>query len=390
FFGRSDDQVKIRGNRVFLSEVENRMLQHPEIVTGTVTANQDAHGEIYLTGYYVPEISLEAETVKSHLKKFLPEYMIPAALLEMKELPLTANDKIDKKALPLPDRIVFSSGDQAKPRTEAEEVLLNIWKEILETERLGTKDNFFDAGGNSMRLVMMHGKIEGKFPDKVSIADIFANPTIEKLAAIIENRRKKSVLKNLLFPPDWFIPPFLGEGSISFSLTEKDQKQIEALASRYRIDSSTILLSLYGYILSALTKQKKLTIYSADSRSSDIYPVEINVKHILNFDQLFRQVKISSDRGLAELLLESRLFSSKKDRKPYHVIPHFSYSEGVPDGGIKEWELSLQCYAPPGGETELTLKYSRRQFNHQKMELLINQYMKLIQLIIQDDRKENV
>ncbi len=151
FLGRVDDQVKVRGYRVELLEVAQALRAQPGVAEAEVLARQAEDGRQELHGYVVPRSaeSVEPGALRQALARVLPEYMVPGALVVLASLPLTANGKVDRKALPLPQRAATGDGYEA-PADEAERVLAQVWVQVLRLERVGRHDNFFDLGGDSI------------------------------------------------------------------------------------------------------------------------------------------------------------------------------------------------------------------------------------------------
>lgn len=179
--GRKDKQVKIKGYRIELGEIESVIFQYPEIKNVVVIDRLDSNGMKYLCAYITLEKDVDVKELKTYLATKLPEYMIPQHITVMDEFTLNSNGKIDRKNLPEPEKNYYTSEDYIEPSNEVEEELVRIWSEILNVDRIGVEDNFFDLGGDSFYLVKMHKLIEDVYPNKISITDIFANPTIAML-----------------------------------------------------------------------------------------------------------------------------------------------------------------------------------------------------------------
>ncbi|HEX3044567.1 MAG TPA: amino acid adenylation domain-containing protein, partial [Bacillota bacterium] len=133
-----------------------------------------------ICAYYVAAEEVAAALLREHLLTKLPEYMIPSYFIKIDQIPLTSNGKIDKKGLPEPTGKAITSAEYVAPENETEERLAEIWQKVLGVERVGTEDNFFEIGGNSILLIQMHTQIEKQFPGQVTITDLFAYPTVGK------------------------------------------------------------------------------------------------------------------------------------------------------------------------------------------------------------------
>ncbi|WP_400193664.1 amino acid adenylation domain-containing protein [Hymenobacter sp. B81] len=182
YLGRLDTQVKIRGYRIELGEVETRLQQAPGVAQAVVLARPDAAGALQLVGYVVPGAGYDPVAVQSHLRVTLPEYMVPAAWVELDVLPLTPNGKVDKKALPEPQLNVWRQQPYVAPRTETEQTLAGIWQRLLEVEQVGVHDDFFALGGHSLLAARLMVAIEKQTGTRLPLRTVLANPTVEQLA----------------------------------------------------------------------------------------------------------------------------------------------------------------------------------------------------------------
>ncbi|MET8028148.1 amino acid adenylation domain-containing protein [Streptomyces avermitilis] len=179
FLGRIDDQVKIRGYRVELGEIQAVLTAHPGIRDAFVTT---VDGE--LAGYYAPA---GAEGVREHLAGRLPDYMIPATLTALDTLPLNANGKIDRKALPAPDAAAADDDGYVAPRTDTEERIAAVWAQVLGLERVGVEDGFFEIGGHSIRAVALVGALRSAGFD-IGVRDVFEHRTVAALGEHLTGR----------------------------------------------------------------------------------------------------------------------------------------------------------------------------------------------------------
>ena len=189
FIGRVDDQVKIRGYRVEPGGV-SRILEECDLVAqAVVLSRDDKQGNKQLVGYIVPAGEFDRTGIQNYLKEHVPDYMIPAHLIELESLPLTANGKIDRKALPDPEGALHDGGYIA-PRNEREAMLAEIWADVLEVDRVGITDDFFELGGHSLLAVRLVSSIWKVFGVELQINDIFVYPTIAQLIGPLESKKK--------------------------------------------------------------------------------------------------------------------------------------------------------------------------------------------------------
>lgn len=192
FIGRVDFQVKIRGFRVELGEIETALLQHPSLRDTIVIAREEAPGDKRLVAYCVPEENIEIESadLRSHIAELLPEYMVPAAFMMLDSLPMTPNGKVDRRALPGPDygRPELEA-QYVAPRTPAEELIADLWSQVLNVEKVGAYDSFFDLGGHSLLATQLISRLRDVFQVELPLRTIFETPTVATLAQHIERAK---------------------------------------------------------------------------------------------------------------------------------------------------------------------------------------------------------
>ncbi|QNK61911.1 amino acid adenylation domain-containing protein [Pedobacter sp. PAMC26386] len=188
FLGRKDEQVKIRGYRIELGEIENCLQSNPAINAAVVTVVVNSTGENQLIAYLVSEEQFNTGDLRAYLNKTLPVYMLPDYFVQLEQLPLTPNGKIDRKNLPAPHSISISArAEYLAPRNEVEQKIAQIWEEVLGRENIGVKDNFFESGGHSLKVIQLISRISKVFELELNLNVLFNNPTIESLANEIEN-----------------------------------------------------------------------------------------------------------------------------------------------------------------------------------------------------------
>jgi amino acid adenylation domain-containing protein len=188
FLGRADAQVSLRGIRVELGEIEAVLQEHPAVAAAAAAVKRGADGGPLLAAYWIaapgaPADPAEArDALRAHLRGRLPEYMVPAALTAVERFPATANGKLDREALPEPDTGAAQARYEA-PAGELEKTVAGVWQAILEVERVGRHDNFFDLGANSLLLVEAFDRLSAATEAPVTLVDMFRYPTVASLAA---------------------------------------------------------------------------------------------------------------------------------------------------------------------------------------------------------------
>jgi amino acid adenylation domain-containing protein len=184
FLGRLDTQVKVRGHRIELSEVEAALLSFPSVAKTVAVTREEAPGQKRLVGYVVAPLDLDMAALRTHLAERLPRYMLPSALVRLETLPLTLTGKIDRRALPAPSTARARTEQSfVAPRSELEQALSAIWREVLGIERVGVDDPFFDLGGHSLLLAQVRARMRERLARDIGMVTLFQYPTIRQLAS---------------------------------------------------------------------------------------------------------------------------------------------------------------------------------------------------------------
>ncbi|ALF53426.1 non-ribosomal peptide synthetase [Nostoc piscinale CENA21] len=201
YLGRIDNQVKIRGFRIELGEIEALLASHPGIWESVVIVREDEPGDKRLVAYVVPqtEQSPTVPELRQFIKAELPEYMIPSAFVLLESLPLTSNGKIDRRALPKPELDSTLLEKYVAPRTPTEEILAQIWAQVLKVERVGIHDNFFELGGHSLLATQLLSRIRTNFKVELALRELFAASTVAQLAQSIGQLQQQGL--ELTYPP---------------------------------------------------------------------------------------------------------------------------------------------------------------------------------------------
>src|SRR5262249_51741848 len=201
-FGRADPQLKIRGFRVEPGEIETVLLSHPVVAQAVVIGREDGAGDKRLIGYVVTKAgqSLDRVELRNYLARRLLDYMVPAALVLLEALPLTANGKLDRKALPAPD-FEAAKSQWRGARAPQEEKTCHLFAEVLGVANVGIEDNFFELGGHSLLATRISSRIRTSLGIELPIRSLFESPTVAELAKCLQTSQPaRPVLKALRRP----------------------------------------------------------------------------------------------------------------------------------------------------------------------------------------------
>ncbi len=347
FVGRSDEQVKIRGFRIEPGEIEAALRELPEVAQAAVMARADRAGERLLAGYVVPAAgeSIDAGTLRQQLAQRLPDYMVPAAIVEMEELPLTPNGKLDRKALPEPELI--STDVYRAPRSPHEEILCSLFAEVLGVERVGIDDNFFQLGGHSLLATRLVSRVRAMLGVELAIRTLFESPSVAQLgrrlsestigrAALVRRQRPERLPLSYAQQRLWFLDRLAG-GSIEYNMPV-------ALRLRGELDRQ----ALEKTINTIVTRHESLRTHFAEIEGEPVQVIEpelrieLRVEDLTALDEEERQVRVLAglreeaslpfDLGCGPLLRMKLLKLGERDyillRTMHHIVSD-GWSEGV-------------------------------------------------------------
>ena len=186
FLGRIDHQVKLRGFRIELGEIEAALARHPGVAMTLVLLREESKGEKRLVAYVTakPGAAMGVDELRAGLRRVLPEFMIPADFVVLGAFPLNSNGKIDRRALPAPERHHAAESLQL-PESATEKVLAAIFCALLGLESVGIEENFFTLGGHSLLATQLSSRVAAEFGRKLSLSQIFSSPSIRDLAGIL-------------------------------------------------------------------------------------------------------------------------------------------------------------------------------------------------------------
>jgi len=219
YLGRNDDQVKLRGVRIELGEIEAALSRHAAVQDCVVLVRDGQ-----LLAWFTERLNVEIEDLRSHLQAQLPQALVPAAYVRLQALPLTANGKLDRKALPEPDQTAWLSREYAAPQGSVEIGLAQIWSDVLNVEQVGRHDNFFELGGHSLLAVTLIERMR-QVDLSTDVRVLFSQPTLAALAAAVGSGREVAVPENLIATNCTHITPDM------LPLVQLDQASIERIVA---------------------------------------------------------------------------------------------------------------------------------------------------------------
>jgi len=373
--GRKDEQVKIRGYRVELEEIETLLGQHPAVLQSAVLARNTNGSEKRLVAYVVerPGSSANITELRNHLKKKLPDYMVPSHFVKLLELPFNSGGKIDRKALP---EVEPGSGEGRAPQTPEQEVLCQIFADVLGLKGIGVDDNFFDSGGHSLMATRLASRVRSVLGVELPLRVIFESPTVSGLVLHLRNAQKLPTPRVIGKRPQrlpmsysqqrlWFLDQLQGKSN--------EYNIAEALSLRGELDYAALQHALAEIVqrheilrtrFAEAEDGEPIQIIDAESR------VNLEWEDLTNLDEHSQQKHIAAarkneqeqpfDLGRGPLLRVKLLKLSERDHVLLRTFHHI-----ITDGwsqGIFNHELMLLYEAFNKGETsplpELPLQYA--------------------------------
>lgn len=389
--GRIDYQVKIRGYRIELEEIENQLSKVSGIKDSVVIAKENSYGDNYLVAYYISNRELAVAEINSHLNRNLPEYMIPSIYIRLDFLPMTPNGKIDRKALPEPqkDRSNLQTVYSA-PRNEVEETIVQIWKEVLKREVIGVNDNFFELGGNSLLVVVMNEEIEKHFPEKVDISDILAYSTVYELSKYIIQKESASgaILNSIKLPQDYFIKDNYNNKNLSLSINIKDDffMALKRISTNLNILIENILASLFIYLLSNATEQTDIPIYTMFNNANTIELMKVDISEVSELNELIILTNQIIQRTSELQSLGIEIIKKIQSKSLHSVTPAICLKKYIRNDFVEAMDIVLVL----DKEEEfinITLEFSNTKLNSNRIKDMFIKYVKLLKFVTEESQE---
>ncbi|MEV4616041.1 amino acid adenylation domain-containing protein [Kitasatospora sp. NPDC049258] len=363
FLGRADDQVKIRGHRIEPGEIEATLGDHPDVESSLVIAHRrPGEREARLVGYVAPRAGrvLDVPELRARLGRTLPGYMVPAILVPLDAFPMTANGKIDRRALPDPDAyLALGAGDYVPPRTRTEQIVAETWAEVLTLPKVGALDNFFQLGGDSIRAIKVVGALRRRGVD-LTVQHLLLHQSVEALAgcadaatpgrpASVEEQRVAPFA--LLSPPDRAaLPPGLVDAyplamvqaaMVYQMLADRDESPYHNITLFPFIDDAPFSLPALREAAAQLTRRHEIlrTSFDLDGYSEPLQLVHAEATAQVGYDDL---------RGLDEEQARAELarFTADTRRTPFDIGRAPMLRFHVHQTAEDRWTFSfIECHA---------------------------------------------
>ena len=303
--GRVDHQIKLRGHRIEPAEIEVVLLQCPQVAQAVVVLQQDLAGQPALVAFATPSQAGSAlnaaefnRQLQAQLRQLLPEPMIPAAIVLQQTLPLTANSKVDRSRLPQWAELQSAQACSLPSATDDTDLVLTnvrkLWRKLLGHAQLAADKSFFELGGNSMSLVMLHHELELHYPGLLDVADLFAHPTLQQLAQFISNRQQPQAADwtatALRLPADYFLshPAQAGLYQVPLSWDSDVSRQLRHFSKSLQVTEADVLLAMQALLLHKLLAQQVLSLCLATA--GGYQHIELNFTELSTTEQLVLSV----------------------------------------------------------------------------------------------------
>ncbi|TKI55068.1 amino acid adenylation domain-containing protein [Brevibacillus antibioticus] len=383
FIGRVDNQVKIRGYRIELGAIEKTLLEHEAIKEAAVIC-KEWNGAKYLVAFYVPTVELLVRQVKEYAENKLPTFMLPQTFVQLEALPLTPNGKIDKKKLAQYEPNMEIEAEAFKPTSEAEEFLLNIWRTLLRKQQIGVHHSFFELGGDSLLLIRMHAMIEKHYPDRVTVADLFAYPTIAKLSQFLTKANVKEKeplsLPKLPLPIEYFGSRNTDSGEAFFTSTPNQHlwEKVTEIASQQRITSLDVLISVALFFFNQVSKQQVITLHSMSTDTTEVCNVTADFAATANFTELFHTVARQRANPAQSYPLRKVCATQRASDKQSVTLLFYEEHRMPQDVDLTTvYDLYFGLQQKPE-QVIITCHYQNNHLNRQKVRQLFQSYMTVL------------
>lgn len=389
FIGRIDQQVKIRGYRIEIGEIEHHLQKHTNVIEAVVTVN-DVDGQKALCAYTVLNANIENKELEEYLSIRLPDYMVPQYFIRMDSLPKTPNGKIDRKMLPEPDMKIELSDLCEAPKNDIEEDFVKVWEEVLGKEIAGINQNFFDIGGNSIRLMEMYSRIEELYPGKLTVSDIFAFPTIAKLAKLISSEKDAPEFANaveasgVILPEEYFIKENedIEEKIFKYVLKSETYSALTAISAKNHLKPTDVVMGAFIYLLCEITGVNQLTLHAKGEWGNAICLITTDLSQadsLVKFVELIGQQRIYPQKE--NICSVERINITGKQHNS--VLPLFCINSDLPNEMKDPYDIHVKM-TEEADSIKLIYTYDYARLSMASMEKLFSAHTVVLEKILEE------
>lgn len=393
FLGRKDNQVKIQGYRIELGEIEKALNDLEQVQDAVVADKLDSSGKKYLCAYLILSEHIESGEITDYLRERLPSYMIPVKYMEIKEVPMNSNGKVDRSRLPEIGSDNLTEKQFLEAGNEVERQLSEIWKEILNLEQISIDESFFELGADSLLITKGYSLIEAHYPGKIKITDLFAYPTILKLSEIIGNSHKE-VYKTLpvkqLSLPSYFFTDNPDIAMIKEKFFGLDKESIERFLDIHHLGTEHIkdlLFMVYTFLLADASGTHNIPIHYSKEKGN-CYAIGMELENVVDCQTFIENLyKASEDTNTYCYNLEQK--SYRIDEKENHVIPFYSYNYSNREyfKQIRIFGLAFSMQEITSDEIICSYTFDISKLNEEALDDMFSKFMEVIELIFNAEIK---
>jgi amino acid adenylation domain-containing protein len=385
YIGRIDNQVKIRGFRIELGEIENTINKNPKIGECVVVTEDNKLGDKEIVAYYTAIEEVSSYELKANLASELPNYMIPQYFVQVDVIPTTNNGKIDFKELSnMKKNYANFEVNHVEEATDTENNIRKIWSRVLGTEQISITDNFFDIGGNSIKVVNVYNELKKIYGSIVNVTDIFVYPTIYTLAQFIDNASveeevavtERFIGKSIAFPKDYILEEEerMPSKTLRFVINSTFYERMIGVCEANKFNIDHLLLGAYTFLISQISNSTEVIVHTQLDEGNIITELNIDIYNINNFYDIVSLVNSSIENADVSRKYYIGSFINMEDSET-GVIPFFStnvdyiYSD--------EYDLALKVGK---NKNEITVEcfYNTKRLKGVKIEEFVKIYINLL------------
>lgn len=386
FLGRKDSQIEIGGHRIELGEITANLEQNPNTAKCVSVPYTDTNGIEQICSYVVLKNAVLISELRAYLKERLPDYMVPARILEVNEIPLTDNGKLNTKALPDPRLFGRETASYEGPSTEIEQKLEAIVAQYVGTGKVSVTDDIFEAVGNSVILIQMHQEIDRMYPGIVKVVDLFNRPTIRQIAAFIQEtsaQRHKRRYPPICLPENWFVPKNVAKPcQADIAIRESQYAALARAARHFSTPIGTLVFISFAYALAGMTAQETLHLPGVINRTNQMELFEIDFSGKSSFSELLEDQQ-------AVKIVQTGPFTNRaddwEDKGKYAIVP-LVYNKSLLNSNValsEQYDLCL-AFDENSGTRELSAEIRSSRLAPEKLRSLVGVLGKTLELLTKE------